>query len=75
MKKNKSQTQIIKDKLLKTGLVSRGWCLKRYISRLSALIGFLKNDGWVFETTKRKLKKPNGEPGYDFVYKVKRKGR
>lgn len=34
--KNKSQLEIVRNKLLKTGRVSRNWCLQRYISRLSA---------------------------------------
>jgi hypothetical protein len=61
----KSQLKIIRDKLIKTGIVSRNWCLKRYISRLSARIADLKNAGYLITGSNKKTKN-----GLDYVYKL-----
>jgi hypothetical protein len=43
------QIEIIKDQLLQTGQVSRNWCLRNYITRLSGYICKLKKQGWPIE--------------------------
>lgn len=61
-----SQLQLVKKQLLETGQVSRNWCLQNYISRLSALVLLLKEDG--FEIEGEFVKTPKGK---DFIYKLK----
>ena len=61
---NNTQRQMVIDKLLETGLVSRNWCLERYTSRLGAIICALKKEGWDF--------RPGRNEG-DYVYYVTRK--
>lgn len=56
-----SQLKKIKAELDSKGYVSRNWCLKNYISRLSAIIFNLKEDGYDFETF---------EKDGDYIYKV-----
>ncbi len=46
----KTQIQIVKDQLKENGMVSRNWCLQRYISRLSAIIQVLELEGFEFTT-------------------------
>lgn len=41
----KTQLQLIKRKLLKDGFISRNWCLRNYISRLSGIIFRLHEEG------------------------------
>lgn len=57
-----SQKDIVKDKLKTTGEITRNWCLSQYISRLSAIIQILEQEGWEFETSSR---------GGDYVYTLK----
>lgn len=61
--KNLSQEKIVLEQLDKFGEISRNWCLRNYISRLSAIILDLKEKGFRFETERR---------GGDYVYKVVR---
>lgn len=69
------QKELIVNVLLNYGVVSRNWALSNYISRLSAIIYDLTHEyGWEFETEKVKTIKPNGEKGWDYVYKVKKFG-
>lgn len=58
----KTQEEIILKQLALKGCVSRNWCLRRYISRLGAIINRLKKAGWNFET---------GYDKGDYVYKLK----
>jgi hypothetical protein len=65
--KNKSQKDRIIKKLCCDGEVSRNSALRNYISRLSAIIQSLEEDGWVFETERRG---GNYKTEADYVYKV-----
>ena len=47
---NTTQLQFVKDKLNEDGMISRNHCLRNYISRLSAIILKLKNEGYIFTT-------------------------
>lgn len=49
----KSQKQRVINRLLERGEISRNQCLANYISRLSAIIQDLEEDGWIFETERR----------------------
>ena len=55
-----TQKQRVIKKLLKDGFITRNECLRVYISRLSAIIQVLEQEGWEFEA-----KDDNG----DYVYK------
>lgn len=57
-----SQKQFVINKLNTNGFITRNYCLKNYISRLSALILNLKNEGWNIEG-----RDDNG----DYIYEVK----
>lgn len=59
MKNKISQKDIVLKQMRSTGQVSRNWCLQNYISRLSAIMLDLKNEGVNFETKK---------VGGDYVY-------
>jgi hypothetical protein len=56
-----SQREIVIKQIKETGEVTRNWCLNQYISRLSAIIQDLEEDGWEFKAVKQ-----NG----DYIYKV-----
>ena len=60
-----TQRKQVIDQLEEHGEVTRNWCLARYISRLSAIILNLKNEGWDLEGHWRKY-----DRGKDFVYSV-----
>jgi uncharacterized protein (UPF0305 family) len=60
-----TQLKMIKNKLLKTGYVSRNWCLRRYISRLSARILDLKNAGYNIIGDHERTKN-----GLDYIYRL-----
>lgn len=47
-----SQKEIVLKQMRETGSVTRNWCLQRFISRLSAIMLELKNEGVKFETKK-----------------------
>ena len=57
--KKLSQKERIKKRLLEVGHISRNDCIRNYITRLSAYILELKQEGWDFET-----KEVNG----DYIY-------
>ena len=57
-----TQKQKVIAQLKAEGFVTRNWCLANYISRLSALIQDLEQDGFVFTTYR--------DEG-DYGYKVK----
>lgn len=61
----KTQKQIIRDKLQSTGLVTRNWCLRRYISRLSARIMDLREEGFDIVGERGK-----GKQKGDYIYKL-----
>lgn len=48
--KKLSQKDIVLKQMRQFGYVSRNWCLQRFISRLSAIMLDLKNEGINFET-------------------------
>lgn len=56
----KTQEQIVKDRIDEAGEVSRNWCLRHFITRLAAIISNLKAQGYIFETERREG---------DYVYK------
>ena len=56
-----SQKQIVLKHMRETGSVSRNWALQNYISRLSAIMLDLKNEGVNFETR---------QDGGDYVYSL-----
>ena len=57
-----TQKEFIKKVLYERGEISRNFCLKLYITRLTSRINDLKNEGWEFQPERR-----NG----DYVYIVK----
>lgn len=59
----KTQKELVEEQLKKYGKVSRNWCLKRYISRLGAIIHLLKQEG--LEIVGLYQKSGNGQ---DYVY-------
>lgn len=61
MKNKLNQKQRIINQLLKEGFITRNSCIRNYITRLSAYILDLKNEGWEFETI---------DNGKDYIYKV-----
>ena len=63
----KSQRLFVIDRLNKTGMISRNYCLSKYISRLSDIIFRLKQAGWEIEGETKKTKN-----GSDFIYRVKK---
>lgn len=64
----KSQEEIVVEQLNRYGEISRNFCLKNYISRLSSIIFNLKKEGWKFEGQYRDY-----AYGKDYVYCVKEK--
>lgn len=48
----KYQSQIVIEKLLKDGKVSRNYCLKLGITRLGSIINSLIAEGWKFDDTR-----------------------
>ena len=70
---NVTQKQWIKERLEQKGEISRNDCLKHYISRLGAIMGQLKDEGYVFIGEYRKVATPYGWTGRDYVYKLLRK--
>jgi hypothetical protein len=68
--KNESQKKWVIERLKIKGTVSRNECLQNYISRLSAIIQNLEEDGYEFETSYIKT-----SFGKDFIYRMKQKGQ
>lgn len=58
----KTQIKVVDNQLNKYGYISRNWCLRRWITRLSAIIYDLKKKGYQFEIERR---------NNDYVYKLK----
>ena len=65
MTKNKTQTETVEEQLLTHGHVTRNWALRRYISRLSAIIYDLREAGWKIEGEYVETKN-----GRDYKYKL-----
>ncbi len=49
----KTQYNVVLRHLIKYGYVTRNWCLRRYISRLSGIIYVLKKQGYRFEISRK----------------------
>lgn len=58
-----TQHQIVKHHLEQYGFVTRNWCLRQYITRLSAIIYDLKKEGMQIESVIR----DNGNYIYEHV--------
>lgn len=56
-----TQKQRVINKLVRDGFITRNECLKVYISRLSAIIQILEQEGWEFEARDKEK---------DYIYKV-----
>lgn len=65
--KKKTQKEFVKAELAKKGFITRNNCLRNYISRLSAYICELKEEGFQFETKKIDEETLYGTQN-DFVY-------
>lgn len=63
----KSQKERVIKRLLEKNEITRNECLKNYISRLSAIIQDLEEEGWKFETERRG---GNYKTEADYVYRV-----
>lgn len=61
--KNSTQSQWVKEQLEEHGFITRNECLKKYISRLGAIICELKKEGYMF--TSEFQTTPYGK---DFIY-------
>ena len=70
----KSQVQWVREKLEKDGYVTRNEALRRYISRLGAIIHHLKQKGWRFKTEWIETRRPDGSVGKDYKYIVTQRG-
>ena len=57
----KYQIDIVKEQLALHGEISRNWCLRNYISRLSSIIQKLEEQGYTFN--------PHSRDG-DYVYSL-----
>lgn len=73
----KYQSQLIIEKLLKEGEISRNYALKNYISRLGAIIKSLVEVGYKFDSRKSKNGKEvlhgryvKTKNGRDYVYTI-----
>lgn len=49
MTKNQTQKEKVKEHLVKYGYVRRNWALRNYISRLSAIVYELRDEGWTLK--------------------------
>ena len=67
MDKQQSQKEFVKQELVKNGFITRNKCLRNYVSRLSAIIFLLKEEGFEFETKFVENKTTYGTER-DFVY-------
>lgn len=65
------QIDEVKEQLKKHGYVTRNWALRKYISRLGAIIGKLKKQGWDFEDGFFEKTETQWGDGEDYVYKLK----
>lgn len=63
-----SQKEFVKNELSKNGFITRNKCLRNYISRLSAIIFVLRDEGFEFKTNFVENKTAYGSTEKDFVY-------
>lgn len=63
-----SQKDFVKNELKLHGFITRNKCLRNYISRLSAIIFVLRDEGFEFETKFVENKTAYGSTEKDFVY-------
>jgi hypothetical protein len=63
-----TQERWVKEQLNEKGFITRNECLQNYISRLSAIILSLKNEGYEFVSEFQKTPK-----GKDYIYTLTRK--
>jgi len=63
-----SQKDFVKSELSKNGFITRNKCLRNYISRLSAIIFVLRDEGFEFKTNFVENKTAYGSTEKDFVY-------
>ena len=63
-----SQKEFVKSELSKNGFITRNKCLRNYISRLSAIIFVLREEGFQFKTNFVENKTAYGSTENDFVY-------
>jgi len=63
-----TQKQWIKTMLIKNGFITRNQCLRNGISRLSARIYDIRNEGWNIEARKIDL----GKDRWDYMYVLKK---
>lgn len=70
MKVKQTQKEFVIDCLVKNGVISRNYCLKNYISRLSAIILDLQHEGWTFITFTGKQKNFKKEHWNNYYYQV-----
>ena len=63
-----SQKEFVKNELKLHGFITRNKCLRNYISRLSAIIFTLRDEGFEFETKFVENKNAYNSTEKDFVY-------
>lgn len=66
----KTQKEIIVERLLTTGEVSRNFALRNFISRLGAIIDTLKREGYELDGHYEDYIDNGGRPAKDYVYKL-----
>ncbi len=66
--KKMSQLTWVRNHIDDSGNISRNFCLQNYVSRLSALIFRLEEEGYVFETEYVNFETAHGWKGRDYVY-------
>jgi hypothetical protein len=65
-----TQREFVINRLQEKGEITRNECLKHFISRLSAIIYDLKQEGWECDTYYRPITKDGKKIGEDYVYKA-----
>jgi hypothetical protein len=67
MSLNKTQEQIVIERLREDGFITRNFCLQNYISRLGAIICDLKKQGYEFDA--KFVKEKGGKNYYYYLTK------
>ena len=62
---HKTQLEMIKQRLIEDGYISRNWCLRNYIGRLASRMDDLHREGWQTEGSFIKT-----DRGLDYIYKL-----
>lgn len=68
-----TQKQVVIEELLKNGRVTRNWALRKFISRLGAIVDTLKRDGYEFEGFYEEYINAVGYKSKDYVYRLLKK--